>query len=289
MVGGTGVTGVAVAGTDAIGQVGRSGTTAWRRPCRRRRCVRRRPPQSAPRWPSSRTGLGGRRRTCDAPFAALGGFPTPMRTRRKSDEWRCDCTERRPLCPARPPPAFRRTVPGGRSSSSWTITMEEGSAIPQPRRQGAHRRPGVVHVGGRCGERHPAPADRHHRGPGVDALLDPQRCAVPLGQQLDRVHSRIVQAPGELRSGVAQPDDEQVRRCPPVLRPGKGAAQGLALFAARLGRHVFTRLGAGGGLGPLLRFALGGLLLDRDPWRLADGDCCLGVDVGRDAGGQREI
>ena len=32
----------------------------------------------------SRTASGGRRRTCDAPCAALGGLPTPMRTRRKS-------------------------------------------------------------------------------------------------------------------------------------------------------------------------------------------------------------
>ena len=37
------------------------------------------------------------------------------------------------------------------------------------------------------------------------------------GQQLDRVGPCVVEAPGEFRSGVAQPDDEQVRRCPPVL------------------------------------------------------------------------
>jgi hypothetical protein len=37
------------------------------------------------------------------------------------------------------------------------------------------------------------------------------------GQQLDRVGPGVVEAPGEFRSGVAQPDDEQVRRCPPVL------------------------------------------------------------------------
>jgi hypothetical protein len=61
---------------------------------------------------------------------------------------------------------------------------------------------------------------------------------VALGQQFDCVGPGIVQAPGEFGSGVAKPDDEQVRRCPPVLRPGKGAAQGLALFAARLGRRV---------------------------------------------------
>ena len=61
---------------------------------------------------TSRTALGGRRSTWDAPWAALGGLPTPMRTRRKSDECRCDWMERSPLCPARPPPALRRTVPG---------------------------------------------------------------------------------------------------------------------------------------------------------------------------------
>ena len=38
--------------------------------------------------------------------------------------------ERSPLCPAKPPPALRRTAPGGRSSSSCTITMEAGSVIP---------------------------------------------------------------------------------------------------------------------------------------------------------------
>jgi hypothetical protein len=58
---------------------------------------------------------------------------------------------------------------------------------------------------------------------------------VALGQQFDRVRPGVVQTPGEFGSRVSQPDDEQVRRCPPVLRPGKRAAQGLALFAARLG------------------------------------------------------
>ena len=97
-----------------------------------------------------------------------------------------------------------------------------------------------------------------------------------------------MQAPGEFGSGVSQPDDEQVRRCPPVFRPGKGAAQGLALFAARLGRRVST--GLGGGLGTFDALgALARLLLGDHPWRLPDGDRSLGVDVGRDAGRQRQV
>ncbi len=58
---------------------------------------------------------------------------------------------------------------------------------------------------------------------------------MPLGQQLDHVGTRVVQAPGELGARVAEPDDEQIRRGAPALGPGEGAAQGLALFGRGAG------------------------------------------------------
>ena len=98
-------------------------------PRRRRRAAR------GPPW------AGGSGRA--PPLArALGGLPTPMRTRTKSVVCRCDCRERSPLWPASPPPALTRTVPGGRSSSSCTTTMEDGSAMPN--RWPGHARPAPI-------------------------------------------------------------------------------------------------------------------------------------------------
>ena len=113
-----------------------------------------------------------------------------------------------------------------------------------------------------------------------------------LGQELDGVGPRIVQAPGELGSRVAQTDDQQVSRSAPALRPGKGAAQGLALFGRGFRcLRLATGLGAFFGRAFLaLALALGGnLFLDDDPWRLADGDGSLRLDFGRDARWQCEV
>ncbi len=101
---------------------------------------------------------------------------------------------------------------------------------PEARGQRADREPGLVHEGGRDGERHPAATERDDAGPRVGALLGPQRPAVALRQELHGVGPGVVQAPRVLRTGIPQPDDQQVRRGPPALRPGEGAAQGLALF-----------------------------------------------------------
>ena len=93
----------------------------------------------------------------------------------------------------------------------------------------------------------------------------------------------LCRLPANSVAGVPEPDDQQVRRGPPALGPGKGAAQGLALSARALGclpgrlgglpRCPFLALGALGAL------ALGG----DDTGRLADGDRRLGVDLGGDA------
>ena len=127
-------------------------------------------------------------------------------------------------------------------------------------------------------------------GPRLHALLGPQGRAVPLGQQLDGVGPGVVQAPGELGSGIAQPDDQEVRRGAPALRPGKGAAQGLALFVRRIPmpapRRPARRLPRPRLPRPRPRRDL---FLHDDTRRLADGDGGLGVDFGRDARRQREV
>ena len=172
---------------------------------------------------SSRTALGGRlagRGT--RPGRRSGACPPRCAPAGSPLNGGATATERSPLCPARPPPAFRRTVPGGRSSSSWTITMEGGLVDPEPRGQGRTDDPeSFMYVVGtaRATRR---PAQGHDRRTGLDALLGPQRRAVALGQQFDRVGPGVVQAPGEFRPGVAQPDDEQVRRRPRCSDRAKG-------------------------------------------------------------------
>ncbi len=119
-----------------------------------------------------------------------------------------------------------------------------------------------------------------HGHTGVRALLGAQRCTVTACQQLNRIGPRIVQAAGVFRSRVSQPDNQQVGRGAPALRPGEGAAQGLALFARGLG-CLPCRLGRGLSLGPLLAFALGLLVCDH-PRRLPNDDRRISVDIGRD-------
>ncbi|KDE20806.1 hypothetical protein AZ09_05055 [Acetobacter aceti 1023] len=46
------------------------------------------------------------------------GWPMPMRTRQYSGVPNILSVERKPLCPAAPPPRFMRRRPGARSSSS---------------------------------------------------------------------------------------------------------------------------------------------------------------------------
>ena len=71
--------------------------------------------------------------------------------------WRCGLIERSPLWPARPPPTFTATPPGGRSSSSCTMTSCVGSSIAVAAHERARRpRPRVVHVRQRERERAPA-------------------------------------------------------------------------------------------------------------------------------------
>ena len=72
--------------------------------------------------------FAGRRSTWSVPAPRPGGLPTPMRTRAKSSECRCDWIDRSPLCPAVPPPTLTFTTPGGRSSSSCTITSRSRSS-----------------------------------------------------------------------------------------------------------------------------------------------------------------
>ena len=234
---------------------------------------------------AARTALGGRRSTWAAPCAALGGLPTPMRTRRKSDECRCDCRERSPLWPARPPPALSRTVPGGRSSSSCTTTIDAGSSIAEPpgQRRARRGRTRSCRSSGRPGATCRSPSDQATRACRPFSALRARR---PRGQQLDGVGRRRCAGSRRTRSRVAQPDDQQVGRGAPALRPGEGAAQGLALFGAA--SAASPRLAAAASP-PRLRLALGRLLLDDDARRLADGDGRLGVDVGRDAGRQVEV
>ena len=145
--------------------------------------------------------------------------------------------ERSPLCPASPPPALRRTVPGrqvelvvhdhdgrrvGRSRTAW----------PAPRTADAR----LVHVGGRDGQGHPVATQRGHAGSRArtpfSARSDaPWRCA----SSSTASDPALCRLPANSAAGVAQPDDQQVRRGAPALGPGEGAAQGLALFARGLG------------------------------------------------------
>ena len=115
--------------------------------------------------------------------------------------------------------APRLQAHGARWQVELVVHDHDGRRLvdPEARGKGAHGRPGIVHVRGRDRQGNPAPGQGHHRRAGLEALLGPQRSAVALGQQLDRVGPRVMQAPGEFRSGVTQPDNEQVRRRPPVL------------------------------------------------------------------------
>ena len=47
----------------------------------------------------------------------------------KTDQDRYASIERKPLCPALPPPRFTRIFPGMRSSSSWNAVICSGSSL----------------------------------------------------------------------------------------------------------------------------------------------------------------
>ena len=90
---------------------------------------------------SARSALPGRRSTWSVPSIRPGGLPTPMRTRRKSCEWRWDRIDARPLLPANPPPSFTCIRPAGKSSSSCTTTSRARSSIPCRRTSAATASP----------------------------------------------------------------------------------------------------------------------------------------------------
>ena len=211
---------------------------------------------------SSRTALGGRRSTCDAPWAALGRLAHADAHPEEVRRVQVRLHGAQPVVPGQAAP--RLEPHRARRQVELVVHDHDGGRLvdPEPRGQRAHGRPRTRSC--RSSGRPAPPAGRASvttRRPGLHALLGPQRRAVALGQQLDRVGPGVVQAPGELRSGVAQPDDQQVRRCPPALGPGEGAAQGLALFAAGLGRRA-RRTRRRLGLGTFLALALARLLLD---------------------------
>ena len=165
-----------------------SGTTAWLRRCHPPRCARSsRPPSPATMPSTSRTALGGRRRTCDAPWAALGGLPTPMRTRRKSLVCRCDGDGTQPVVARQSPAGLEPHR--ARRQVELVVHDDDGGRVldAEARGQAAHGETGLVHVGRRDGQRHPAPGHGRHGDPGRHALLGPQGDPVALGQQLHRV------------------------------------------------------------------------------------------------------
>src|SRR5947209_4522628 len=57
------------------------------------------------------------------------GRPTPIRSRRKSCVPRWSAIERRPLCPASPPPTLSSSRPRSKSPSSWTTSASCGAIL----------------------------------------------------------------------------------------------------------------------------------------------------------------
>src|SRR5436190_2902594 len=64
----------------------------------------------------SRVRFPNRVSTWSAPCSLVRGLPTPIRTRTNPSSCKCCLIERRPLCPASPPPTLTRNTAGSRSS-----------------------------------------------------------------------------------------------------------------------------------------------------------------------------
>ena len=234
---------------------------------------------------SPRTDLGGRRNTWDAPCAALGGLPTPMRTRTKSDECRCDWIERSPLCPAsrRPPSAHRPRLEvelvvhdddGGRIGDAEALG-QGGTATPDSfmyvvGTARATRRPPITAV--RRAPRRPSRRAATHRGVAPAApRCRSRRCA---GSRRTPRRGCPIRRPAGPPACPGAPTGRRAGAGPSPLRPRYPQPPRSARWRP---------------LRPLLALALGGLFFHRDPRRLADRDRRLGVDLGRDALGQREV
>src|ERR1035437_2726809 len=78
------------------------------------------------------------------------GRETPMRTRTKSWVRSESAMESTPFCPAAPPPRLSRSLPSGRSTSSWTTMRSSGGTPYLPSRCTAARPERFMYVCGRA-------------------------------------------------------------------------------------------------------------------------------------------
>ena len=218
------------------------------------------------------------------PAAALGGLPTPMRTRRKSFEWRCVGDGAQPVVAGESAARLQPDRPG--RQVELVVHDDDGRGIgdAEALRQARARRDRTRSC--TWSARPAPPACR-------PASTTPTRAGTPFSARrvapwrsassVDGIGPGVVQAPGEFAPlDSPSPTTSRSAGVPRRSDRAKGAAQGLALSARALG----CLPGRLGGLArcPFLALALGALALGGDDaGRLADGDRRLGVDVGGDA------
>ena len=190
------------------------------------------------------------------------GRPTPILSRSNSCDPRCWASERRPLCPASPPPARACSRPGSRSTSSCTTSSALRRDLVEPRGR-ADRRARVVHVrlrlqqrelAGRRGAPRPASRENFERHEPPCRRASSSSTSQPT---LWRVRSYS-------RPGIAEPRDEQVERrgalAPTEEAHGPNPRSSLARRSRRALRPR-PRLRPRDGLALGTLFALGNLAL----------------------------
>ena len=136
------------------------------------------------------------------------GWPIPMRTRRKSREPSCSAMERRPLCPATPPPVLIRTLPAARSSSSWQTTICCQRQLVEARGLG-DRVAGQVHVRSAASAAGPSCRPSWPSLTRLAKLAAPGAEAVRPRHRVDRHEADVVAVASVAGAGIAQPDEQQ--------------------------------------------------------------------------------
>ena len=157
----------------------------------------------------------------------------PMRTRRKSLPI-CASIERRPLCPAVPPPIFTLTLNGARSSSSWkTVSVVESELVEAHRL--ADRAAAVVHEGRGLEQQD---ARRRRSGP---AAIQPWKAFFGGSKPCTSAIASTAMKPTLcrcmriLRAGIAEADPELHGAIPPIGRLGASGWPGTSTGSRRRG------------------------------------------------------